>query len=102
MYTKNEEILISVAPYVILASTELCIETAAILEAHKLNTEVTHTICVVREDENAEYVILSHCGVCQKRLFYCGENAKAGVPNSNNNLEFKAVRPYHWYKAYRS
>ena len=105
MYTKNEEILTSVAPYVILASTELCIETAAILEAHKLNTEVTHTICVVREDENAEYVILSPCGVCQERLFYWGENVKAAVTNSNNNLEFKALKelePYHWYNAYKS
>lgn len=89
----------------ILASTELCIETAAILEAHKLNTEVTHTICVVREDENAEYVILSPCGVCQERLFYWGENVKAAVTNSNNNLEFKALKelePYHWYNAYKS
>ncbi|AZP03197.1 cytidine deaminase [Jeotgalibaca ciconiae] len=105
MYTKNGEILTSVAPDVLVASTELCIETGAILEAHKLNTEVTHTICVVREDENAEYVILSPCGVCQERLFYWGENVKAAVTNSNNNLEFKALKelqPYHWYNAYKS
>lgn len=47
MYTEDGQILTSVAPEVINASTELCIETGAILEAHKLNTKVTHTICVV-------------------------------------------------------
>lgn len=49
---------------------KLCMETGAILEAHKLNTKVTHTICVAREDENSEFTILTPCGVCQERLFY--------------------------------
>jgi cytidine deaminase len=69
MYTKSEEILTSVSPEIINASTELCIETGAILEAHKLDTEVTHSICVVRDDENSEYKVLTPCGICQERLF---------------------------------
>jgi cytidine deaminase len=44
MYTEDGQILTSVSPETINASTELCIETGAILEAHKLNTKVTHTI----------------------------------------------------------
>lgn len=83
------------------ASTELCIETGAILEAHKLNTKVTHTICVVREDENAEFVILTPCGICQERLFYWGENVKAAVTNSEDKLEYKTLKEiqlYHWLK----
>lgn len=69
MYTGDAQILTSVAPDIINASTELCIETGAIFEAHKLNTRVTHTICVVRENENADFTILTPCGICQERLF---------------------------------
>lgn len=103
MYTQDNQILTSIAPDVINASTELCIETGAILEAHKLNTTVTHTICVVREDENSKYTILTPCGVCQERLFFWGENVKAAITNSDDSLVFKAlkeIQPYHWYKAY--
>lgn len=103
MYTEDGQILTSVAPDVINASTELCMETGAILEAHKLNTKVTHTICVAREDEHAVFKILTPCGVCQERLFFWGENVKAAVTNPTNNLEYKTlqeIQPYHWSKAY--
>ena len=105
MYTESGHILTSVAPEVINASTELCMETGAILEAHKLNTKITHSICIAREDENASFVILTPCGVCQERLFYWGEGVKAAITNSNNEIEFKALKelqPYHWYKAYEN
>lgn len=103
MYTEDGQFLTSVAPDVINASTELCMETGAILEAHKLHTKVTHTICVVREDENADFSILTPCGVCQERLFYWGENVKAAITNAIGKLEYKTlneIQPYHWYKAY--
>ena len=103
MCTEDGQILTSVAPDVINASTELCMETGAILEAHKLHTKITHTICVVREDENADFTVLTPCGVCQERLFYWGENVKAAVTNSNGTLDYrtlKEIQPYHWYKAY--
>ncbi|MFS1519554.1 cytidine deaminase [Bacillus sp. SCS-151] len=103
MYTEDGQILTSVSPEVINASTELCIETGAILEAHKLNAKVTHTICVVREDEDAEFKILTPCGICQERLFYWGENVKAAITNPNGKLEYKMlkeIQPYHWYKVY--
>ncbi len=105
MFTEEGEILTSVSPDVINASTELCIETGAILQAHKLNTKVTHTICVVRDDENAEFKILTPCGICQERLFFWGGNIKAAVTNPNGKLEFKTlkeIQPHHWYKAYES
>ncbi|PAV28435.1 cytidine deaminase [Virgibacillus profundi] len=103
MVTENGQILTSVSPDIINASTELCIETGGILEAHKLNTKITHTICVVREDENAEFTILTPCGVCQERLFYWGEDVKAAVTNPHGRIEYKTlkeIQPYHWYKAY--
>ncbi|MFD2043128.1 cytidine deaminase [Ornithinibacillus salinisoli] len=103
MYTEDRQILTSVSPDVINASTELCIETGAILEAHKLQTKVTHTICVVREDENAAYTILTPCGVCQERLFFWGPDVKAAITAPKGELDFKTleeIQPYHWYKAY--
>lgn len=89
MLTEDGQILTSVSPEVINASTELCIETGAILEAHKLNKKVTHSICVVREDENAEFMILSPCDVCQERLFYWGGDVKAAVTNPDSKIELK-------------
>lgn len=103
MYTEDGQILTSVAPDVINASTELCMETGAILEAHKLNTAITHTICIAREDESAGFKILTPCGVCQERLFYWGGNVKAAVTDPNGELDYKTlqeIQPYHWYKAY--
>ncbi|MDO6654377.1 cytidine deaminase [Anaerobacillus sp. 1_MG-2023] len=103
MYTSEGSILTSVSPENINASAELCIETGAILEAHKLNAEITHSICVVRDDENSHYKILTPCGICQERLFYWGANVKAAVFTEDSALHFKTlkeIQPYHWYEAY--
>ncbi|MDT9025218.1 cytidine deaminase [Rossellomorea yichunensis] len=104
MYTKRGEVLTSVSPEIINASTELCIETGAILEAHKLDTEVTHSICVVRDDEISEYKVLTPCDICQERLFYWGASVKVGIFHHEGDLLFKTLKelqPFHWYEAYR-
>lgn len=104
MYTSEGDVLTSVAPEVINASTELCIETGAILEAHKLNTRVTHSICVVRDNENEAFKVLTPCGVCQERLFYWGSNVKVAVTTSGKQLQFRTleeVQPFHWTRAYK-
>ena len=54
------------------ASAVLCIETGAMLEAHKYNERVTHCLCIVRENEHAPFRVLSPCGICQERLRYWG------------------------------
>jgi len=103
MYTSDGEILTSVAPEVINASTELCMETGVILEAHKLNTKITHSLCIARDNENEAFKILSPCGVCQERLFYWGNDVKVTITTPDNQLLFKSleeVQPYHWAKAY--
>ena len=105
MYTETKDILTSIAPEVINASTELCIETGAILDAHKLATKVTHSICVVRDDENSEFKVLTPCGVCQERLFYWGPNLKAAITTLDGHLTYKTleeIQPFHWSKAYSS
>ena len=96
-------ILTSIAPEVINASTELCMETGAILEAHKQNKKITHSICVTRDDENSAFKVLTPCGVCQERLFYWGPHVKVAVTLPGNELVFKTlseVQPYHWTAAY--
>lgn len=103
MYTKGAKILTSVAPEVLVDQANLCIETGAILEAHKFNDPVTHSICVVREDVNSKFMVLTPCGICQERLFYWGGDVKAAVSMENDRLVFKTlkeIQPYHWSKAY--
>ncbi|WLD92316.1 cytidine deaminase [Alkalihalobacillus sp. AL-G] len=96
-------VLTSIAPEVINDSTNLCMETGSILEAHKLNKRVTHSICVVRDDEHSEYKVLSPCGICQERLFYWGPNVKVAISVPGENIVYKKlseVQPYHWSTAY--
>ncbi|QKY69329.1 cytidine deaminase [Lentibacillus sp. CBA3610] len=103
MALEDGTILTSIAPKVIVASTELCIETGAILEAHKLGKKVTHSICVVRDDEHSEFKVLSPCGVCQERLIYWGPDVKVAVSLPGKDIVFKTlseVQPYHWTAAY--
>lgn len=101
--TADGEFLISVAPEVLNASTELCIETGAICEAHKLNAIVTHCICVVRDDENSPFKVLSPCGICQERLRYWGTDVLVGVTTPDGSLKFLRLgelMPYYWGDAY--
>ena len=100
-YTNNNMILTSVAPDIINASTELCIETGAILEAHKLEVSITDIICVVRENENSEFKLLAPCGICQERLFYWDSEVRAGIKIEDEIIVIKTLeelQPYHWYK----
>ena len=102
--TEDDRYLISVAPDVLNASAELCIETGAICEAHKFNVKVTHCICVVRDDEHSEFKLLTPCGICQERLRYWGEDVKVGVTTDENSLKFVRLgelMPYYWGKAYQ-
>jgi len=93
----------SVAPEILNASTELCMETGAILEAHKFNQKVTHSICLARDDENSVLKILSPCGICQERLRFWRPQVLCAVSNKEQLLIFKSLselQPYYWYSAY--
>ncbi|SES30446.1 cytidine deaminase [Salisediminibacterium halotolerans] len=102
VYTESGAVFTSVAPGVVNSATELCIETGAILEAHKYNTAVTHSLCLVRE--NGALKILTPCGVCQERLLYWGRDVLAAVTsNEEQPIVFKTLRelqPDHWSYAY--
>ncbi|GEK31841.1 cytidine deaminase [Kurthia zopfii] len=103
MYSKNGKIYTSVAPEIINASNALCIETGATLEAHKYQNIITHSICVVRDDELSDFKILTPCGTCQERLLYWGNKIKVAVTTNNDQPQYKLLndlQPYHWTKAY--
>lgn len=103
IHTDDNRFLISVAIDVFNASAELCIETGAICEAHKWNVGVTHCICVVRDDEQSEFKVLTPCGICQERLRFWGEDVLVGVTTNDSSLKFVRLgelMPYYWGKAY--
>lgn len=93
----------SVAPEVINDATALCMETGAILEAHKFNKKITHSICLAREDEYSPLKVLSPCGICQERLFYWGPQVQCAISNDTEAIIFKTLeelQPYHWTDTY--
>lgn len=103
VHTANGNYYTSVANDTANASAALCIETGAMLEAHKYNEKVTHCMCLVRDDENAEFKVLSPCGICQERLRYWGEDVQVAVVTKDGSLlfvELRELQPYHWTKAY--
>ncbi len=93
------EYLISVWDEEKNSSAYLCAETGAICEAHKLNKKVTHSLCLCRQNDNADYEILSPCGICQERLYYWGKDVKCAISTKNNSIIFKTLeelQPYYW------
>ncbi|MBQ8718227.1 MAG: cytidine deaminase [Clostridia bacterium] len=86
------------------SSAVVCIELGAMLEAHKFNETVTHCMCLIRDDENAEFRVLSPCGICQERLRFWGEDVQVAVTNREETIKFVELRelqPYHWTLAYQ-
>lgn len=103
VHTANGNYYTSVSIETANASAVLCIETGAMLEAHKYNEKVTHCMCLVRDNENSAYRVLSPCGICQERLRYWGDDVQVAVTNRNNDIKFvelKVLQPYHWTNAY--
>ena len=82
--TDQNNYLISVAIETCNVGASLCIETGAICEAHKINEAVTHSICIVRENEDSPFKVLSPCGICQERLMYW-DNVLVGVTTQDSS-----------------
>ncbi len=101
--TENGKFYTSVSIECANASAALCIETGAMLEAHKFNERVTHCLCLVRDDEISWFKILSLCGICQERLRFWGDDVQSAVTTEDNSPVFVSLgelQPYHWTKAY--
>ena len=86
VHTQQGSYFTSVANETANSSVILCIETGAMLEAHKYNEKV-----------------LSPCGVCQERLRYWGGGVQVAVTAPGGALVFvplKELQPHHWSAAY--
>jgi len=97
--TTKGRILTSVAPDIELEALGLCMEVGAVLEAHKLNEAVTHSLCVYRDDEASPFIVQTPCGICQERLRHWGDDVQVAVSNLDNSLLFKPLKqlmPFHW------
>jgi cytidine deaminase len=103
MHTADGQYLLSVAIETIDSNVELCAETGALCEAAKYDLKITHSLCVVRENENSPCQILTPCGICQERLRYYGTDVLCGVTTEDNVLKFVSLsqlQPYHWTTAF--
>ena len=103
IHTQNDHYFSSVSIETANSAASLCIEVGAMCEAHKYNEKVTHCLCLVRENENTPFKVLSPCGICQERLRYWGEDVQVAVTTNEEKLKFVELRelqPYHWTKAY--
>ena len=87
VHTSNGNYYTSVSIETANASAILCVETGAMLEAHKFNEKVTHCMCLIRDDEKSPYRVLSPCGICQERLRYWGEDVQVAVNKTTSSLQ---------------
>jgi cytidine deaminase len=99
MLTDNGAVLTSIAPNVKNDALNLCMEVGACLEAHKLNIAITHSLCIYRENEKSDFIILTACGICQERLFHWGAHVEVAISNKENKLisePLSELMPHHW------
>jgi len=97
--TTSGKILIGVAPDTKNDALALCMEVGACLEAHKINEQVTHSLCIYRENEHSNFVVLTPCGICQERLVHWGKSVEVAISNPHNKIIFKKLSelmPHHW------
>ena len=103
-YTADGRALRSVYVETPNSVVNLCHETGAICEAHRLNIALVASVCVSRESRDAPFLILTPCGVCQERLAHWGGDVQVGVPQQGDptawvSLPLREVTPFYWRKA---
>lgn len=103
MYATDGRILTSVFVDSPNDAANLCCETGAIAEAHKLQLGIVASVCVSRERPDAPFVILTPCGICQERLAFWGGDVQVGVPQPDDPTRWlsktlREVQPFYWAK----
>ncbi len=93
----------SISPDFPNAASSVCMELGGMLTAANQDLAVTHTICLVRNDEHSPIMVLTPCGVCQERLGLWGPGVRCGITTADHGVHFVALRelqPHHWLQAY--
>lgn len=100
MYTNTGRVLTSVSIEALLDSANLCIETGAIAEAHKLNEPITASVCLVRGETAVAPKVVTACGLCQERLRFWGPDVEIAVPHRGPDgweaQPLQALQPFWW------
>lgn len=104
VYTESGKIITSTSPLMPLAATDVCHETGAICEAHKLNESIVACVCLSRV--NGKFHILAPCGICQERLYLWGPDVEVAVPLVTNTTKYEVkklseVHPYYWKNGFK-
>jgi cytidine deaminase len=104
--TSSGRILTSVCAEARVDSANLCAETGAICEAHKIGESIVASVCLYRESERDQFRVLAACGICQERLAYWGLNVQIAVPLQEVDNEkiwqiktLRQLRPFYWDEA---
>lgn len=102
------EILTSISPSFENAASTVCMELGAYIESARQKKNITHSLCLMREDENSSFQVLTPCGICQERLRLWGPSVLCGViGNASNSKKVRYVnlsqlQPFYWGDAYNS
>ena len=107
LLTEDGNILTSVCFESLNDATHLCHEVGAICEAYRRNLKVIASVCVSRESEDSNFIILTACGVCQERLSNWGRDLHVGVPHPDNSSKWvsrtlRELQPFYWRDVFDS
>lgn len=102
--TQSGKVLVSVGCDAPNNAAQLCYETGAICEAHRLDDPIVAIICLVRI-AGSGLEVLPPCGICQERLFYWGGEIEVGVPRAADRSQWqsrslKEMQPHYWRAPY--
>ena len=102
---ENGDILTSISPEFPNAASSVCMELGSYIQAATLDQEITHTLCLVSENENDRLTVLTPCGICQERLSFWGNTTQCGIeilPNSEiHYISLADLQPFHWSRVYQ-
>lgn len=102
---ENGDILTSISPEFPNAASSVCMELGSYIQAATLRQQVTHTLCLVRENEHDSLTVLTPCGICQERLDFWGKTTQCGIdllPDGEiHYIPLADLQPFHWSGVYQ-
>ncbi|WP_367366364.1 cytidine deaminase [Leuconostoc pseudomesenteroides] len=105
MLLENGDILTSISPEFPNAASSICMELGSYIQAATLDQKITHTLCLVRENEHDSLTVLTPCGICQERLNFWGNTTQCGIGILQNGevqyMPLAYLQPFHWSRVYQ-
>lgn len=102
---ENGDILTSISPEFPNTASSVCMELGSYIQAATLGQKITHTLCLVRENEHDSLTVLTPCGICQERLNFWGNTIQCGIGILKNGevqyMPLADLQPFHWSRVYQ-